>query len=481
MGLTNQAQEVSEEGSGRRRTTVPGAVEDAFGSGAKPIDSGNNNVNDAAKRALGAGFELTGSPERPVDMKMVEKVVDDIEYACNGGLTGAGTDKAMLWERLSKLNAQEFAAVNKRFAEKHGINYAARGETWDVMRELKDELSDDDFKRYERMIADKRVNEVPVEHRTWGENLLKAGSDLKVGEMNHVKMADGREYDVYIPRNADSRAPVIVAMHGAGAGDMKGVSAAESGLTMDAERTGSIVVFAYPKPRQYDTLGPNQTGVAWNVPGRTNLTKEVDPSYDDRVYMDNVLAHLGTKTKMAEKVGIFGFSDGGRFAQVYAADRPDKVAGVVSIHGTWMDGDARPAKGVPIMIVHGTGDQTLPWNGGMGSTSRVMNSLVDTNIDKSQPHMQPRVWQEANATTDETVEKREGGVEIRTARNGNSGNEVKTYILEGRDHGLHDFKNNGSRFFQWLMGKPDLQQNISLEGAQFLKRYIVRDLAAKRS
>lgn len=459
------------------------AISQAYTKDMPAILRAEANVADL-ERVVGAGFELTDSApsaapeaESPEARKArLTQAADAIEEAANGGLTGIGTDEQKLWDTIARLNAEEFAEMNEIFAARHGVKYAGRGERWDVMSELKDELSEEDLDRFTRMIADKSDNEVPAEFRTTGESLLKPGSELKVGEMNEITLPDGRRYDVYIPRNADSRAPVVVAMHGAGAGDGKGVMAIESGLTLDAEKTGSIVVFAYPKVREFDTSLGGTSGVAWNVPGRTDLTVEEDDTYDDRVYMDNVLADLGTKTQMADKVGMLGFSDGGRFAQVYGADRPDRVAGVVSLHGTWMEHDAKPEDGLPVMIVHGTEDETLPYNGGLGSTSRKMEWLVDTNLEQSKPFMQAQVWSAANGFEGDPTVTRDGDVELRTYSAGN-GNEVKEYIVHGADHGLHDFKNNGSRAIQWLLGQPELRHNFSLEGTRFLKRYITRDLS----
>lgn len=418
--------------------------------------------------------EVAGKRPLPAEL---EAAVDAIEAATNGGITGIGTDVSKLWDTLAPLNAKEYAQVNERFASKFGVNYASRGEKWDIRSELKDELSTDDLQRFDRMMADKNINDVPQQFRTTGESLLKDGGELKVGEMNRMKLADGREYDVYVPRNADSRAPVVVAMAGAGGGDMKGVFAAESGLAIEAEKSGSIVVFAYPKERDFDTIFGASKGVAWNVPDRTNLTTQVDKINDDRVYMDNVLADLSERVQTADKVGMMGFSDGGRFAQVYAADRPGKVAGVVSMSGTWMEGDRKPTEGVPMMIIHGDSDATLPYDGGLGSTSRKMEWLTSTNLDKSKPFMQAKIWSQASGG-DGSVTSRssDGSVEERTYAAGTG--EVKEYIIKGGQHGVHDYKNNGSRFMQWLLGEPDMRQDMVTKGAGFLKGKILRDVAS---
>lgn len=386
---------------------------------------------------------------------------------------GADSDKA--FNTLKNVTPEQYKAVDKAYSELVGA--AGGSSSLEKGSPLEKKAASVDA-RLGQLIESKKHNDVPEEHRVTGEQLLKAGSKLKVGEINAVTLADGRRYDVYVPKNADKRAPVIVAMHGASAGDSIGLMAQESGLTADAERTGAIVVFAYSKPRQFDIGVTNVTGVAWNAPGRINLPAAVDNVTDDRKYLDNVLDDLATKSKTADKVGLFGFSDGGRFAQIYAADRPDRVAAFVSMEGTWMQGEKAPAIAKPAMIVHGDSDKTLPYEGGMGSVSRKMDWLLGTNLEKSAPYMQAQVWKKANQCDGPVEVKTQGDV---TERNyaGCKVGEVKEYIVKGGEHGLHDYKNDGSRMVQWMLGRADRRQASSTEGAKFLTKHIVSDLSGK--
>jgi len=101
---------------------------------------------------------------------------------------------------------------------------------------------------------------------------------------------------------------------------------------------------------------------------------------------------------------------------------------------------------------------------------------MPTNLDKSKPYMQAKVWSEAGGGDGKITERHAlADVEERDY-NAGSGT-VKEYIIKGADHGVHDYKNNGSRFYQWLLGQPDMRQDFVTQGAGFLKKYIVRDLA----
>ncbi len=388
-----------------------------------------------------------------------------------------GPDADRVFQAVLNMTPEQYQSVDRAFTEQFGDDarpWLSSDTSWSIADDIEAKLWANESDPLMMLVESKQHNEVPEEHRINGEQLLSQGSDLKVGEINAITLEDGRRYDVYIPQNADDRAPVIVAMHGASAGDSIGLMAQETGLTADAERTGAIVVFAYPKPREFDTGLFNVTGVAWNAPDRMNLPSSVDNQTNDYDYLDNVLDDLSTRTMTSDKVGLFGFSDGGRFAQVYAADRPDRVAAIVSQSGTWMNGEEEPTVGIPVMIVHGDSDATLPYEGGMGSVSGKMDWFLGTNLDNSAPYMQAQVWQTADQCQGPVIEETQGNITERTYSGCETG-EVIEYLIAGGEHAINDYRNDGDRTAQWLLGSADRTLDFSTESAQFLTRYIVSE------
>lgn len=504
------------EGAQGTEPTLTKSREDAFGSKADKLADTKPNT---AGKALGDGFGVEGSPAKVVpakdgsgkvadnglpkvdvprdlpkpvvDMKDMARLAKQFDWACNGGITGVGQDAGMIKNIIKGLNEDEFKAFNDIFTKEYGSKYAGKGETWDVMKQLEYEkshwwpnnLSDRDFDFLKNSIELKK-NEVPEQYRVSGWGLLKPGSEITPGKINNLKTADGTEYGVIVPKNADSRTPVIMAMHGAGLGDGKGVMADESGLQQYAEKLGAIVVLAYPKPQNFETLFGMTTaqGVGWNVPGRTDLPKEETDAYDDRKRMDNVRADLANRVKLEDRpVGIVGFSDGGRMGQVYAADRPGAVAGVVSLHGTWMKGDAEPTAGTPIRIVHSRGDQTLKWTGGPGSTGDLMDGSLTkgTNLDKSEPWRQPEVWAKANQCGDgEPTITQQGNTTISSYGNCKAGEVTVVMKDDKHNHALDDKLNDGSPTIQYWLGAPDLKDNDMLDSARWLKEQILKNKGA---
>ncbi len=389
----------------------------------------------------------------------------------------SGPEAERVFQALLNMTPEQYQSVDRVFTEQFGDEakpWFFSDTSWSIADDIEAKLWSSESDPLMMLVESKQHNDVPLEHRVSGEQLLSQGSDLKVGEINPITLPDGRRFDVYIPQNADDRAPVIVAMHGAAAGDSIGLMAQESGLTADAERTGAIVVFAYPKPREFDTGLGNVTGVAWNAPDRMNLPSSADNQTNDYDYLDNVLEDLSTRSITSEEIGLFGFSDGGRFAQVYAADRPDRVAAIVSQSGTWMNGEEVPTVGIPAMIVHGDSDETLPYEGGTGSVSGKMDWMLGTNLDNSAPYMQAQVWQTADQCHGPVLEETQGNITERTYSGCETG-EVIEYLIAGGEHAINDYRNDGNRTAQWLLGSPDRTLDFSTEGAQFLTRYIVSD------
>lgn len=101
-----------------------------------------------------------------------------------------------------------------------------------------------------------------------------------------------------------------------------------------------------------------------------------------------------------------------------------------------------------MMIVHGDMDKTLPYEGGTGIMTMGIAKVMDTNLEKSQPHMQSKVWSEA-AGGDGTITSRFDH-EIFEERNYSAKNgEVNEYIVKSAGHAIHDYKNNGWRGLLW--------------------------------
>ncbi len=455
---------------------------------AKP-DAG---THEATRKILGDGFELTGIKNQPEDGKKqsLKKLAGEFDEACNGGFFGLGieTDKAK--KILKELNADEFVEFDQIFATEFGAKHASPGERWGVQRQLESERSeiwswnkiqDRDYRLLNNLIETKK-NEVPTEFRIDGQKLLKTGGELHVGELTNVRLANGREYGVYMPKNADSRAVVIVGLKGAGIGETKNTLAEENGITQYAENYGTIVVLPQSKPRQFKmAMGMSVTGTTWNVPGYTNLPVEGAENYDDRAYLNDVLSDLGRRAVTSTKIGLLGHSDGARFAQIYAAQQTDRVAAVLAIHGTTMAGDPAPASGTPIKIIHALGDTMLPWNGGLGRVSAKVNAALSlgTNLAKSTPYKQPEIWRAANHCSDNPEVAQTADATTMSYRNCQGG-EVIVELKRNGNHSIDDRLNDAAANELWDSYTGKSAGSEIGDGMRWLKAHVIDSSTTRR-
>lgn len=484
---------------------VQGAAQDAWSKDAPRFKNTTNDsdvhlaqltITDSGKSAgqTTAKAETSVKVLARVDDKTfnADKAADEIEAACNkGGLFGAGTDKPRIWNALKGLNEEQIKAVDESFAKRHGVNYADKGKRWGLAEEFKDELSGADLKTAQAIL--KTHNEVPEAKRVAGQDVIKPGSNLAAGETNRVTFADGRKYDVYVPKNAQQPMPVIMVMHGASSNqdpaDVRFLEK-ESGMNQVAEQQGFAVVYVQGEPR---TRTAFNSGVwenhpnSWILDGHKNLLAP-DKQFDDAKYLDNVLADVKGRINVDEKrIGLTGMSDGGRAAEQYALDRPGTFSALGVMHGTWMQGEKMPEKGsgMPIMIVHGTSDHMLPYDQGKltwGPLSGVSvegpgfmavgaSPFIPGTAD-SRPWQQVPVFANANDCTGApTVSKVDGTRITEYSANQCKAGEVKEYVIDGANHAWHDYRNEGG----WaVVGMPSRNTQFSAEMARFILSHEVK-------
>lgn len=185
-----------------------------------------------------------------------------------------------------------------------------------------------------------------------------------------------RAYWLSLPPGASSGPlPLLVALHGGGG--KPGQFARNSGIAGAALARG----FAVALPAGSGRLGR----LSWNA-GQC-CGHAAAAGVDDLGFLDAVIAdarsRLGTD---AGPVFIAGMSNGSMMAQAYAAARPGALAGVAAVSGTPDLARFAPSAPVPLLILHGTADQNVPFEGGLGRRSRAktafhsVRATLDANL-----------------------------------------------------------------------------------------------------
>jgi polyhydroxybutyrate depolymerase len=177
--------------------------------------------------------------------------------------------------------------------------------------------------------------------------------------------------------STEGLAPALLVLHGASSGADPAEQA--SGLTGIAERDGFVV--AYP---QGLSTGRKIGGHAWNA-GRCCAAPAAE-GVDDVAFLDALVdALIADHGVDPEKVYLTGFSNGGMMSYRYACERAERVAGIAVVGGALNFDACAPSRPVPTLIVHGTSDATVPYDGGPPNarTAARLGSWVSASVADS--------------------------------------------------------------------------------------------------
>ncbi|OYW59904.1 MAG: hypothetical protein B7Z31_05055 [Rhodobacterales bacterium 12-65-15] len=168
----------------------------------------------------------------------------------------------------------------------------------------------------------------------------------------------GRSYEVVLPANPDG-APLIVALHGGGGSP--GKFARSTGLGRMAAQAGYVVIFPAGTGRR-DRL-------TWNAGYCCGLAAR--KGTDDETFLRQVIADAEARFGIdPARVYLTGMSNGSMLAETFAARNPGLVRAVAGVSGPMDTGAVRVAGKVPALIIHGTADRNVPYEGGQGEASR---------------------------------------------------------------------------------------------------------------
>lgn len=169
----------------------------------------------------------------------------------------------------------------------------------------------------------------------------------------------GRWYLIELPANPQG-APLILALHGGG-GDPTQFATA-SGLARAATRAGFAVAFPAGSGRRDERLLTWNGGYCCGFAARRGV--------DDIGFLKQVIADAAGRYGVdSSAVYLTGMSNGSILAETFAAKNPALVRAVAGVSGTMDARRIRVQGQVPTLIIHGTADKMVPYEGGQGDTS----------------------------------------------------------------------------------------------------------------
>lgn len=185
--------------------------------------------------------------------------------------------------------------------------------------------------------------------------IAASGSDL-VG-----KVAVGgleRTYLIHIPADASPEhpLPLLVMFHGAGGDGAR--AEVTTGFTADSNDNDFIVV--YPNGTAANSI---EGELAWNAGNCCGLPR--GRNVDDVGFVSAMLAQVEAKYPVdMERVYLAGFSNGGMMTYRLACQLPGQFAAIAVVSGALNYKDCASGSPLPVLILHGTADQTVPYEGG---------------------------------------------------------------------------------------------------------------------
>lgn len=182
---------------------------------------------------------------------------------------------------------------------------------------------------------------------------------LPVESTRYTLEHDGltREYRLYVPPDLDPAQPVplVLVLHGGG-GTADGMEKlTHSGFHDLADRDGFIVAY------------PQGVDKHWND-GRPLEDRAAQDDIDDVGYIAALIDHLAAEYPIDQtRVFATGISNGGFMSFRLACDLADRIAAVAPVTANLSaDLAARcaPSRPVPVLIINGTKDPLVRWEGG---------------------------------------------------------------------------------------------------------------------
>ena len=223
------------------------------------------------------------------------------------------------------------------------------------------------------------------------------------GELLSLEMEHGgitRDYQLYVPPSYDpaTPAPLLLVLHGGGMTGEAMYNVTADSFTTRGDADGWLLAY------------PSALGGDWTDHFLVKTKKANGQPVDDVDFLVALIDHIhATRPVDLDHVFVAGISNGGSMTFALACNRADRFAGAtVLTMGLPVDLPCDPARPLPIMLINGTADPIVPFDGGpinlmMVATNHIVHSTADSVT----------FWREvngcsANAETTELDERRDG-------------------------------------------------------------------------
>ncbi|MDO8366921.1 MAG: T9SS type A sorting domain-containing protein [Saprospiraceae bacterium] len=228
-----------------------------------------------------------------------------------------------------------------------------------------------------------------------------------------------REYLVYVPTayTGNTATPLVFNLHGYSSNNL------EQAFYGDFSALADTANFLIVLPN--GTLD-GQGERFWNTfLGNSNV--------DDVGFIRDLLDTLQTTYNIdANRVYSTGMSNGGFMSYTLACELNDRITAIASVTGSMIQSRLNacdPVRPVPVMEIHGTADNTVPYNGSPLATFVAIPALLDAWVDFNHCNPTPSITQVPNTNpTDGCTAERQ------LFSGGDQGSTVEHYKIIGGGH-----------------------------------------------
>ena len=222
-----------------------------------------------------------------------------------------------------------------------------------------------------------------------------------------------RTYYLHTPASASSThpLPLLVALHGSG---MQGKEMADkTALNKLADQAGFVVVY------------PDGLKQKWNVSGKS--------SEDNVAFVHTLIKQVQQiRSINSQQIYIVGLSNGGILAQKLACEDPNGIAAIATVAASLPNQFAthcQTQQPVSLLMVNGTADSIVPWQGGAAPDIHIGRDLSIPSILTVL-----NFWQRHNACSSPPQREQPSKLVEVTDYFCQAGTEVKLVALEGAGH-----------------------------------------------
>jgi polyhydroxybutyrate depolymerase len=190
---------------------------------------------------------------------------------------------------------------------------------------------------------------------------------LPAGEITRTLTHGGRErsYILYAPASLDwsQPLPLVFVFHGGSGNAQNAINMTE--FNQVADQNSFLVVYPNGTSRLSDNIL-----LTWNGGGCCAYAQE--NNVDDVGFVRAIAADLQTLAKIdPQRIYATGMSNGGILSHRLGCEAADLFAAIAPVAGTLNFASCVPSQPISVLMFHGTADQHLPYDGGVGSESLI--------------------------------------------------------------------------------------------------------------